>query len=280
MNSILYGCLAKEKDTAFIEFWALWANEVYILLYMKEITKQTRGIFGEDKVKKVLDAMIKDGEEQYYFENIVLPIGIERTTQIDFVLLRPNGLFCIECKNYSGFLFGRAAGDEWTLCNNAMRQKVPNALKQNNLHIYGLGRLVKERTYINSLVVMVQNNSKRVEAHNVIDLNNLRDYLVNFDNDCAIPKETMEQLLRELGACPKGSIEEKQHAQKVKTRRELIARKICPVCGGRLIERKGKGYLFYGCRNFPMCTFISRIRPLTEEENEEYLMHYGRKKSR
>ena len=37
----------------------------------------------------------------------------------------------------------------------------------------------------------------------------------------------------------------------------------CPTCGGDLISRKSKrGRTFYGCSNYPECTFISGRRPL------------------
>lgn len=40
---------------------------------------------------------------------------------------------------------------------------------------------------------------------------------------------------------------------------------LCPVCGGKVLAKKsknGKGY--YGCENFPKCTFMTWDKPLTE----------------
>ena len=37
----------------------------------------------------------------------------------------------------------------------------------------------------------------------------------------------------------------------------------CPLCGGEVVERKSKrGRVFYGCANYPQCTFTSWNRPL------------------
>ena len=37
----------------------------------------------------------------------------------------------------------------------------------------------------------------------------------------------------------------------------------CPVCGGQMVERKSrKGRRFYGCSNYPECTFVSWQKPL------------------
>ena len=42
----------------------------------------------------------------------------------------------------------------------------------------------------------------------------------------------------------------------VKKRQETIASGKCPRCGGDLVLRKGKFGPFYGCSNYPKCTFI------------------------
>ncbi len=41
----------------------------------------------------------------------------------------------------------------------------------------------------------------------------------------------------------------------------------CPVCGdGEIVERKtkGRGKAFYGCTNYPTCTFISHFKPIDQ----------------
>ena len=54
-----------------------------------------------------------------------------------------------------------------------------------------------------------------------------------------------------------------------KTSRPLLARVgvKCPECGGDLVERRGKGKgskRFYGCSNYPSCTFAVNQRPLAQ----------------
>ena len=37
---------------------------------------------------------------------------------------------------------------------------------------------------------------------------------------------------------------------------------LCPVCGGKIIEKKSKrGYTFYGCSNYPECNFMTWDKP-------------------
>ncbi len=39
----------------------------------------------------------------------------------------------------------------------------------------------------------------------------------------------------------------------------------CPVCGGKVIEKKSKrGYVFYGCDNYPDCNFMTWDKPTDE----------------
>ena len=53
----------------------------------------------------------------------------------------------------------------------------------------------------------------------------------------------------------KGAIGENVRAN-VKKRQETIASGKCPRCGGDLVLRKGKFGPFYGCSNYPKCTFM------------------------
>lgn len=40
---------------------------------------------------------------------------------------------------------------------------------------------------------------------------------------------------------------------------------VCPVCGGKVIEKKTKkGYAFYGCGNYPECNFMTWDKPTDE----------------
>lgn len=40
---------------------------------------------------------------------------------------------------------------------------------------------------------------------------------------------------------------------------------VCPVCGGKVIEKKSKrGFVFYGCGNYPECNFMTWDKPTDE----------------
>ena len=50
-----------------------------------------------------------------------------------------------------------------------------------------------------------------------------------------------------------------EHIQQIRQRKQETQDAIysghCPLCGGYLVERKGKFGKFYGCSNYPKCRF-------------------------
>ena len=69
-----------------------------------------------------------------------------------------------------------------------------------------------------------------------------------------------------IGILEKNNIREfvndRQHVKNIReAAREVnatINAGICPKCGGRLVERRGKYGSFYGCSNYPKCKFTTQ----------------------
>lgn len=89
------------------------------------------------------------------------------TTEIDVVLLHPTGIYVIESKNYSGWIFGKADQRNWTVClNRNTKERVPNPIRQNNGHISALMRVLDlPREAFVSLIVF----SERCEFKRIPD---------------------------------------------------------------------------------------------------------------
>lgn len=60
------------------------------------------------------------------------------TTQLDHVVVSEFGLFVIETKNLSGWIFGRAEDASWTQQVYRKRQRFQNPLHQKKLHVRAL----------------------------------------------------------------------------------------------------------------------------------------------
>jgi ssDNA-binding Zn-finger/Zn-ribbon topoisomerase 1 len=57
-------------------------------------------------------------------------------------------------------------------------------------------------------------------------------------------------------------VDDRQHVKNIRaSARDVyatISAGICPKCGGRLVERRGKYGSFYGCSNYPKCKFTTQ----------------------
>ena len=227
---------------------------------IKEVTKPIKndfnGMIGEASVSTKLNPLIFGRVEHRQINNFILMDENGKSHQIDHVEIRHNGIFCIETKNYIGWIFGNENQDTWTQClYNGEKHKFPNPIKQNKSHIYHLNKVLGGKYKINSIVVMVQNNAGRVNLSNVVNLNDLKSYLRDFYDGISYSTEEMDEIFSILSSAS-AQISNKEHVENIrKTQREL-QEGICPRCGGRLVERVGKYGQFFGCSNYPNCKFV------------------------
>ncbi len=66
--------------------------------------------------------------------DVYLPLADGTTTQIDFIIVSEFGIFVIETKNYSGWIFGDAKSQDWTQSLPKQKSRFQNPLRQNYLH--------------------------------------------------------------------------------------------------------------------------------------------------
>lgn len=78
-----------------------------------------------------------DADEYKVFSDLILSdaIGI---TQIDHVVLSRHGVFVIETKNMSGWIFGSETQARWTQVLYSYRSRFQNPLRQNYRHVKAL----------------------------------------------------------------------------------------------------------------------------------------------
>lgn len=115
---------------------------------------QKKGAVGEQIIKVL--ALSKLNPQQYrYFGNLIIPNGKGGTTQIDNIIVSPFGIFVIEAKYYSGWIFGQTHDKTWTCTYpNASKQPFKNPLHQNYGHIKSLENLLKQpENHFRSIIV-------------------------------------------------------------------------------------------------------------------------------
>ena len=215
-----------------------------------------KGKIGEAKVDKKLNPLLFGKVEHRQINNLIIMDNMGKTHQIDHIEIRENGIFCIETKNYIGLIYGSENQEKWTqVLYNGEKNQFYNPLKQNNSHIYHLSMVLNRKYRLNSVVVFVQNNADKVHCSNVVNLKDLKDYLKNFNDGTRYTVREMDEIYNTLLEANNPQISNKVHIMNVKKTQEEIKKKICPRCGADLVERKGQYGTFYGCSNYPKCTF-------------------------
>ena len=231
---------------------------------LKKITKTVyqsennnyKGKVGEAKVNSKLNPWIFGKVEHRQINNLILIDDNGKSHQIDHIEIRHNGIFCIETKNYIGWIFGGENQDKWTQClYTGEKHQFINPLKQNKSHIFHISRVLGKKYKINSVVVMVKNNADKINLTNVVNLADMKRYLKNFNDGTNYSVEEMDEIYNKLLNAAV-EISNKEHVENIRQTQIELKEGICPRCGGQLVERNGKYGKFWGCFNYPRCTFV------------------------
>lgn len=214
-----------------------------------------KGVIGELKVAIAIKLGL--GREYQDFHNVTLEYK-DGTTQFDHILLSPFGVFVLETKNYSGWIFGSAAQKTWTQKLGGKSFKFQNPLHQNAKHVNAIAEaLAIDKSKIVSVIAFVGGGSIRTELpRNVCEgvsfISFIRSHSIRSLEDSDL--FTLQRKLSGRRLKP-GISTGLRHRKNVK--RALIDPK-CPICEGAMkkrVAKKGKnaGASFWGCANFPKC---------------------------
>ena len=113
------------------------------LLFLKAFLQnpKVKGRIGERAVRSVIG---KDLDEETYieFHDLIIP-SRSGTTQIDHIYVSVFGIFVIETKNYTGWIFGSEKQSKWTQVVYKQKHYFQNPLRQNYAHIKALSELLQ-----------------------------------------------------------------------------------------------------------------------------------------
>jgi hypothetical protein len=97
-----------------------------------------KGFIGECAVDRLVLSRLGKGYKVYKDLYLPRPDG-NGTTQLDHVVVSVHGIFVIETKNYSGWIFGSERDARWTQClKGGFKTQFQNPLLQNKLHVNAL----------------------------------------------------------------------------------------------------------------------------------------------
>ena len=119
--------------------------------FMKEFEKNLKGIAGES----IIQLLLNNTQLGYrkILRNLYVPYK-GKTTEIDVVMLHETGIYVIESKNYSGWIFGSEDQKQWTQVNGYNQKKFYNPIWQNRTHIRALSEYENiDKSKIKSYIV-------------------------------------------------------------------------------------------------------------------------------
>ena len=221
-----------------------------------------KGIIGETIIRIVIgQTTVNQKQQKYVINDLVLEITPGKTSQVDHVVINPNGIFVIETKNYSGRIYGNESQLNWTQVLNYGRVKnhFYSPVRQNQTHVYAIREILKQDVPIYSVVVFVKGNIKYISSPNVYTIRGLLQKIKE-PSEKIISLEQMNMIYDKLSKHNRrNTISNAEHIGNIEIMKNNIANNICPRCGSALVMRHGKSGNFRGCSQYPRCRFTKRM---------------------
>lgn len=232
------------------------------VIYVRCNRAKILGRIGEWRTSAILKSL-PDG--YYLFDDVYLK-SADVSVQVDHIVVSVYGIFVVETKNYTGWIYGSEKSEEWTKNMYGHKYRFQNPLKQNRFHVKALQGLLElpEDKFVPIVVFMGGATLKGDTRRLAVYASRLRRTIRRYDT----PVLDEQEVIRVIGRLSDISFltdkeTKKEHVKSVRKRiahtQTSISSGICPRCGGKLVERKGGYGRFLGCSNYPRCKFTRRI---------------------
>jgi len=121
----------------------------------------------------------------HLLNNVTLPFQ-DGTTQIDHILISTKGIFVLETKHFSGWVYGNEQSKQWMQVIYRMKNRFQNPLHQNYRHVKAIQQLLEflPEEQIHSIVVFSGSAEfKSGMPKGVVYVSHLASYLNAFQDD-------------------------------------------------------------------------------------------------
>lgn len=226
-----------------------------------------KGSVGEWKTKTVGKMGLPEHTYQQ-FHDLVIPIN-NGTTQVDHVILSKYGVFVVETKHLTGWIFGSPEQARWTQKIYKQTYRFQNPLRQNFKHTKAVSALLRLPDEVVHSVIVFSGDCtfKTPMPENVTTLIGHVRYIQRFKAVIMTDEQLCDARVALERIQSKSTRETKRaHIQQLKEKsgQRNTARKQCPKCGSQLVvrtARKGpnQGKQFWGCSAFPRCRYTQDI---------------------
>ena len=243
-------------------FALLVVLRIFLLWWNSPKRKGARG-------EKLVAGRLRKGLPDMYriLNDIYLPLPDGTTTQIDHIVVSQYGVFVVETKTYSGWIFGDEKSKDWTQSIYHKKSRFQNPMRQNYKHICALAdNLGIDKSYFHGVVAFTGDCTFKTEMPPcVVYSRRASDYIRSYNTPMINPGQIDE--LTSAIAEWQGTLSEKQidrHVANLQKRHSSVREgdaPLCPYCGGEMVLRKRKsdGKSFYGCKSYPKCRGIVNV---------------------
>ena len=229
-------------------------------LYFYLNSPRVIGAEGERRVNSTLSRKLAE-QDYILLDDLTLPTA-SGTTQIDHIVVSRYGIFVIETKNMSGWIFGDKTQARWTQVKHRHKSQFQNPLRQNYHHVKVVQDLLGiELNRLENLVAFVGSGKPKTEMPPTVfwSRGDLSRYIASRQTVLFTDREVRDfaHKLRAIALDENRQTRRVhvQHVRKKSARNEADVTK-CPRCGSKMIERTNRktGRTFYGCFRYPKCT--------------------------
>jgi hypothetical protein len=170
--------------TAMFPFLKFALPALLFIVLVKFLLPKLRGLIGEKRVNKFLYRLPQD---KYFILKDIMIQNNNGTTQIDHIVLSEYGIFVIETKNFSGFIYGKEKDRQWTqVLNKNSKYRFMNPLRQNYGHVMALKEFLDEKN-IYSIVAFASGKLMTKLPENVMPMKKLGNYILGFTDPVISP---------------------------------------------------------------------------------------------
>ena len=223
-----------------------------------------KGWFGEQKTELNLWFSL-DKNLYQRFHDVIIP-SRNGTTQLDHILVSPYGVFIVETKNRTGWIFGSESQANWTQVVYKKKYSFQNPLRQIYRHKKVLSKYLNvDESNIEGVVFFNGDSKFKTELPSNVLNYGLGSYIKQF-NDIVL-SDTEIQRVCNLLISSEGRISKQEHLQSLHQRH--TSNTVCPKCGSDLVERTANqtGSIFLGCSSYPKCRFTKDIQSNDKKPN-------------
>lgn len=213
--------------------------------------------------------------EYFTINDLLFHVNKGHTTQIDHVVVSPYGIFVIETKNHSGYVYGSEHSATWKKYWKGWYHGIEhsddltfkNPIQQNKAHIEALKKALCnfEHVQLISIIAFSPNAELKVKVENanVMYWSQVRRFIRRHNTPILSIEETQQIYEYLLAINVRGKDAREKHAARAllnmssyeQRENEAVENGKCPKCGGNLVKRTGTYGAFFGCSNYPNCKY-------------------------